>query len=62
MRRYTRNTYEFVKQSLLQIQDEIPDGVRTCTIKALKHIIGTIAPSYEALRFCQKYREQRMWE
>lgn len=50
MRRYTRNTYEFVKQSLLQIQDEIPDGVRTCTIKALKHIIGTIAPSYEALQ------------
>ena len=30
MQKFTRNTYEFVKQGLLQIQDEITKGERVC--------------------------------
>ena len=49
MQRFTRNTYEFVKQGLLQIQDEITKGERVCANRALKKIIGTLAPNKEAL-------------
>lgn len=49
MQRFTRNTYEFVKQGLLQIQDEITKGERVCATRALKGIIGTLAPNREAL-------------
>lgn len=49
MQRFTRNTYEFVKQGLLQIQDEITKGERICATRALKGIIGTLAPNREAL-------------
>ena len=49
MQKFTRNTYEFVKQGLLQIQDEITKGERVCATRALKGIIGTMAPNREAL-------------
>lgn len=40
MQRFTRNTYEFVKQGLLQIQDEITKGERVCANRALKKSSG----------------------